>query len=160
MASRGKWLSFESSVEKHDGVNMHVIPVPGEIGDQLPADCNRMLVEIGGRELRRSLQARKTGQPYLLMGKTHLDALELQLGDSLSARIAPDPEPDHLEIAEELLEALRQDPEAKERWDEFTVGFKRSLNLYVDTAKRLDTRARRAAELVEKIRTRTLHNDG
>ena len=70
-----------------------------------------------------------------------------------------DPNPDAVEIAEELLEALAQDDEARERWETFTPGMQRSVNHYVDSAKRPETRIRRAVEVTEKIRTRTLHGD-
>ena len=62
-------------------------------------------------------------------------------------------------MGEELEEVLRQDAEAFARWQTFTTGKKRSLALYVTTAKRIETRIKRALELAEKIRTNQLHSD-
>ncbi len=83
----------------------------------------------------------------------------LREGDAVDVVLKEDPEPEKIDFAEELLTALAQDPEARRRWDSFTLGKKRSLNLYVTTAKRAETRERRAVEIVEKIRNRTLYGD-
>jgi uncharacterized protein YdeI (YjbR/CyaY-like superfamily) len=80
-------------------------------------------------------------------------------GDSVAVEIEPDPEPDRVDVCDELLIALEQDFEAKERWDSFTPGKQRSIELYVSGAKREETRIKRAVDIVEKIRTRTLHGD-
>ena len=68
-----------------------------------------------------------------------------------------------MHIAEELTEALSQDTDAQARWDTFTPGKKRSINHYInhyiDSAKRPETRAKRAVEMTKKIRTHTLHRD-
>jgi len=85
--------------------------------------------------------------------------LGIQLGAELDATIKIDPEPDELDLAAEFVEALAQDENAKERWDSFTVGKQRSLNHYIISAKREDTRIQRAVELATKIRTHTLYGE-
>jgi len=154
-----KPLSFQSRVQWLDDIGYPVVPVPGEASEQLGTKTNRVLVRINGTEIRRSLQARKTGSPYLVVGKAVQRELGIQLGSELDATIKIDPEPDELDLAAELVEALAQDENAKERWDSFTVGKQRSLNHYGISAKREDTRIRRAVELATKIRTHTLYSD-
>lgn len=71
----------------------------------------------------------------------------------------PDPAPDVLDVPAEFAEVLAQDAGARDRWETFTVGLQRSLLIYVSSAKREETRLRRALELATKIRERGLHFD-
>ena len=153
--------TFKSRVERlEDGMRMHVIPVPPELveGTKLGA-AKRVLVEIGGVEINRAIHSKKSGSPFIILSKQVLKEMGLGLGSRATVKIKVDPAPDQLEIAPELLEAIRQDEAASARWEMFTTGMKRSINLYVDGAKREETRIRRAVEIVEKIATHTLYGD-
>jgi uncharacterized protein YdeI (YjbR/CyaY-like superfamily) len=55
--------------------------------------------------------------------------------------------------------ALEQDEEAAARFYAMTRGRQRSLASYVTSAKREETRVKRAVELAHKLRTRTLYGD-
>jgi hypothetical protein len=157
-----KRVTVSSRVERLEAAlgRMHAIPLP----DFLPGDLGlethyRVIVEISGVELNRAILAPKSGQPYLIIGLQTLHELGLQEGSPIEMTLRADPNPTTFDVAEELLEALAQDDEARERWESFTPGKRRSLNHYVDSAKRPETRIRRAVELTEKIRTRTLYGD-
>ena len=138
--------TFKSRVERlDDGMRMHVIPVPPELieGTRL-GKAKRVLIEIGGVELNRAVQGRRSGSPFIVLGQKVLKELGLRLGSSATVKIKVDPEPERIAFAPELVEALRQDEVARARWETFTPGKQRSLNIYVDGAKREDTRIRRA----------------
>ena len=155
----GKAYHFESQIDRIDqGVSFLVIPVPPEIASKVD-NTKRVLLTLGGQVHRRALQGTKSGSPFITVGLQILKPLGLRYGSKVSASIAIDPEPDALHIAEELTEALSQDPDAQARWDTFTPGKKRSINHHIDSAKRPETRAKRAVEMTEKIRTHTLHGD-
>ncbi len=77
----------------------------------------------------------------------------------LTVTIEPDPEPNAIDVCDEFLIALEQDPDAMERWEELTPGKQRSLAHHVSSAKREETRIKRALDLAMKLRTRTLHGD-
>ena len=150
---------FKSRIERIEtGIRMHVIPVPAEVADKLRC-TNRVIISIHGVELKRAVQGKKSGSPYITVGKSQLTDLRLRLGSEVSVILKEDPNPTSIDFAAELLEALRQDAQAKQRWDTFTLGKQRSLNHYVATAKQEDTRIRRAVELVKKVRTHTLASD-
>ncbi len=150
---------FDSTVERLDtGLKMHVIPVPEDVSEQLPKS-HRVIVKIGTLEIRRALLARKMGCPYFSLSKDSLNELGLREGSSLAVELWADPEPDRLDLAPEFVEALSLDKKATTRWKTFTLGKKRSLNYYVESAKREDTRIKRAIELVGKIRDRQLNGD-
>ncbi|MEO0416839.1 MAG: hypothetical protein AAF226_18020, partial [Verrucomicrobiota bacterium] len=62
-------FSFTTTLEAPlESIGMHVLLVPKEISDALPEN-NRMLLTVNGVEFRRSLQARRTPDPYVIFGK-------------------------------------------------------------------------------------------
>ena len=54
---------------------------------------------------------------------------------------------------------LAEDAAAKRRWDEITIGKRRSIVHYINGAKKSETRLKRSLELAEKMRTYTLAGD-
>ncbi len=80
-------------------------------------------------------------------------------GDVLFASLKPDPDPDSVDVPDELVEALAEHPEAQERFDAWTPGKKRSLASYITQAKRSETRIKRAFEMAYKMETYTLYGD-
>ena len=155
-----KSQTFDSSIERLDASlgGMHVIPVPLDVATQMKG-AKRVLITLGSQTYPRALQATDSVSPYIMMGQQVLKAHDLRFGSPVSASIRPDPKPNAPEIAAELLEALSHDDDARARWDTFTPGKRRSVNHYLTTAKRPETRIRRAVELVQKIREYRLHGD-
>lgn len=64
------------------------------------------------------------------------------------AEVGPAPEPD---LAEELQDALDQDPRLKEAWEGLTPGRRRAYNLHIAGAKQSKTRASRVEKHIPKI---------
>jgi uncharacterized protein YdeI (YjbR/CyaY-like superfamily) len=65
-------------------------------------------------------------------------------------------DPNKLVIPEELEAVLAQDAEATEIWNTFTQGYQRSLVYYITSVKNIDSRIKRAFEIVEKSKMRAL----
>ena len=150
---------IQSRIERLDtGLRMHVIPIPANVANKF-VDTNRVILKIGSTEYRRAIQGIKSGEPYIAIGQAILKELKLRLGTEVTATLSADPQPDTSHCEPELIEVLNQDKAAKKRWDTFTPGKQRSLNHHVSTAKRSNTRIRRALELAAKIRTYTLYGD-
>ena len=93
------------------------------------------------------------------MGVALLKELGLQYGDEIEVELCPDPDPDFVDLGEEFTEVLELDEEAAERFYGFTVGKKRGLAHYVNSAKRSETRIKRALEIAHKLKTYTLYGD-
>ena len=154
-------MKFTTRLERlGDGMKHHVLILPRNTAEAFNKEGNkRVVLLIGGNEYRRAIQNKKDGRRLIVLGQQILKECDLHVGDLVEVRIWSDNDPDHVETGEELAEVLAQDDEARARWETFTVGKQRSLALYVTQAKRSDTRIRRALELAEKIRTRTLYGD-
>ena len=153
--------SFTCEITRlEDGMKHHVVTVPPRVADTFEAEnVRRIILTIGEFSYRRAIQRKKDGRRYVVLGRPILKETGLQEGSHVTVKIAEDSDPDFVEMGAEFSEVLELDPEAKARWDTFPVGKRRSLAMYVTTAKRSDTRIRRALELAEKIRTHTLHDD-
>ena len=141
-----------------DGLRMHYVPIPAEIDDAL-GGARIVVGTLSDVPFRRAVHGRGDGAPKLLFGKAALAKAGLAFGDTAFVELSAAPDPDAVHLPEELSVALAQDPAAATRFATFTPGRQRSLGVYIDQAKRADTRVRRALELCEKIRTHTLYGD-
>ena len=156
--------AFAGPVLRTDGgLGMHYVPIPPEIDDLL-GDARIVTGVLAGPEglearFRRAVHGRGDGAPRLLFGKKVLKEAGLSYGATAFVELEPAADPDAVHLPDELEAALAQDPEAAARFATFTPGRRRSLGVHVDQAKRPETRVRRALDLCEKIRTRTLYGD-
>jgi hypothetical protein len=156
-----KEYSFATDIRRFDvDLKHHYIVVPDTVADGLLAAGTRRVVgTINGHTVRRALQNRRNGERFLILGQGLLRDIGVEFGDTVDVVIGTDSDPDYVETGEELAEVLEQDEEAAARWKTMTPGRQRSLALYVTTARRTETRIKRALELAEKLRTNTLYGD-
>ena len=111
----------------------------------------RVLVAIGGQELRLGLLPLEGGGRYLMLNKDVCAALGVKLGDELAVGIGPDPHPDHVDLPDELAEALAAWPEAETAFHNYSGAHRRAMARLVAEAKQPATRARRAVKLAENL---------
>lgn len=152
---------FTTKVARLDGgIRFHVVPVPDDVAEKLKAvGSRRVLATIGGHVFKRGLMNHAEGDSYIVLGGDILKTCALREGSSITVALAPDPEPDALDVPECFTLALEQDDEARARWETFPVGRRRSLLHYITSAKTEATQIKRSWDLVTKIRTRSLHGD-
>ncbi len=154
-------FSFKSVLLKLDtGLKQHYLPVPPEIAESFDAaGVRRVILRARGHCWRRALMGTKEGERLILMGQPILRELGLREGQAIDVHLSKDPDPDVIDLGEEFEEVLDQDEEAARRFFSFTPGKQRSIAYYVTSAKRVDTRIKRALELAHKIKTNTLFSD-
>ncbi len=142
------------------GFRYHCIYLPPEIADTyVDAGIRRVVATLNERPYRRAIQSNADGQHFVIVGTSILRDIKVQLDDVVVVELAPDPDPDRIDLGEEFTEVLEMDDEAAERFFSFTPGKQRSLAHYVTSAKREETRIKRALELAHKIKTYTLYGD-
>jgi hypothetical protein len=108
-------------------------------------------VTIRGQALRLGLLLLEGGGRYLMLNKDVCRELGIELGQELDVEIAPDPNPDHVDVPDELAEALAAWPEAETAFNNYSGAHRRAMARLVDEAKQPATRARRAVTLVERL---------
>ena len=153
-------MTFQARIERlDDGMRFHVVPIPVDIATELlAAGHKRVVLALNGAELKRAIQGNIDDGHFLMFGKGPLKELALREGSAVEVEIWSDPNPDEVEVAEEFLAVLDEDAEAKKIWDEMTTGMRRSLAIYLNGAKRSETRSRRSLDVAEKMRTGTLYS--
>ena len=139
------------------GMTPHKLPLPDAIADALrEAPTRRLVGTMNGEPFRQALQSSKAdGFQFLALSKARMAALGLEQGALVEVELSPDPEPDRVDLGDELEAALAADPEAKAVWDGLTPGMQRGIAHTVTSARRPDTRASRAADTARRLREGT-----
>lgn len=161
MPKRTSAVQFASTVVRlESGMRYHALPVPDDVAVKFKtAGVRRLVAVINGHTCKRALQNHADGGSFLIVGGDLLKTCGLKLRSVATVSLAPDPEPDALEMPEPFALVLEQDDGARARWETFPVGRRRSLLHYITSAKQEATQIKRAWELAEKIRTRSLSGD-
>lgn len=146
--------AFHATLQAEDigEVVVHVVFVPPPVVQALGGQPNqRVLATINGQQLRRGLLPRADGSRHLLLGKLVCRQLGLQAGSALHVRLAPDPNPDQVDLPEELEEGFAAWPEAAAAFARLTPGRQRGVAYRVASAQRPETRLQRAMKEMEAL---------
>ena len=158
--SPGEFYFSAPVLRLETGMKMHYLPIPQEIAITLrERKIRRVIGTLNGVSVNRGVMGSKDGDSYLIIGRTLLRDIGVILGDTIDAELEEDPNPNHVDIGEEFEAVLEDDEPAAERFYNMTPGKQRSLAHYVTSAKRVETRIKRALELAYKLRTFTLYGD-
>ena len=152
-------LSFRATLEPGGPSFMptQTIVVPAEVLEALGGKATkRVIVTIRGHALRLGLLLLEGGGRYLMLNKDICHAVGIELGQELTIEIAPDPNPDHVDLPEELAEAFAAWPEAEAAFNNHSGSHRRAMAYRIAEAKQPETRARRAVQMVERL-ARGLH---
>ena len=139
------------------GSTQHFLPIPIDVAEPVfESGTRRLIVTLNGHRERRALHNIREMGPAIILSKRLMKEITVSYGDFVDVELQVDPEPDFVEICEELRVALEQDEAAAEWFYSMTPGRQRSLAYYVNSAKRVETRIKRSLELAGKLSTRTL----
>ena len=132
------------------------IYLPDEVIRQLPKGRVRVEGTFNGTPFSLAVQHLKDGSRYFSVSGPLRKAAGMELGDSVTVAFKLI-DPDKLDIPEELEAILEQDEEARKAWDTLTRGYQRGLILYVTSVKNVDSRIRRALDLLNRAKAGLLH---
>ena len=91
------------------------------------------------------------GQAMIGLSKASRAALGVSIGDEVTATIAVDHQPRDVDIPPELAEALADHPQAADAFHQLAYTHRREYAQWVSEAKRAETRAKRAAQAIERL---------
>lgn len=117
----------------------------------LEAGVKRVLFTVNGKTFRRGVISDGSGGLYIIMAAINKE-LHLGVGAMVDCSLSPDPDPDQVDLPEELEVLLDQDEAFAAKFKLFTPGKKRTYAHMVDAAKSAEVRIRRALELAEKAK--------
>ena len=129
-----------------------IVVVPAEVVEALGGrSAKRILATINGHAARLGLLPLAGGGRYLMLNKDFCRALKVKLGDALALTLTTDPNPDHVDLPDELAEALAAWPEAETAFNGCSGAHRRAMARHVEEAKQAETRARRAVQMAERL---------
>lgn len=129
-----------------------IVVVPPLIVEALGGKtAKRVTGTLNGHPVRLGLLPLPGGGRYLMINKELCRTIGIQLGQHITVSLAPDPNPDAVDLPAELAEALAAWPEADQGFQRHSASHRRAMAQLVASAKQPETRARRAVELAERL---------
>lgn len=108
-------------------------------------------VTIGDRTARLRL-ATMGGQNLIGLSKAARAELGVDIGDQVTATIELDETPREVDVPPDLAAALAADPVAAQGFDGLAYSHRKEYAAWVADAKREETRQRRVAQAIERLR--------
>lgn len=144
---------FEGEFVKIDSATFmqYVVVVPSDAFAEMPQKINlRGKGTMNGAPYSLAIQKMKDGTRYFAANKALQKAAHLQLNVPVNV-IFELSDPDEVELPEELLVVIEQDPEKGKLWFQLTPGRQRSLAHYISSTKNVDLRIKRSLELLHRL---------
>lgn len=156
--AKEKVYTFETQLKKvHDSHVNTIIVVPDKIIKSLPAEGRvRTKGTFNNTPFALAIQFKKDGTRYFSFSAGLRKKARLGSGDPVKVRFWI-VDPDLIDVPEELQAVLEQDLDAMKAWNSFTPGLQRGLAHYVNSVKNVDSRIKRAIEMMEKAKYGQLH---
>lgn len=154
-----KKYTFETRLKTVQGAFVHtILVVPDDIIESLPVKGRVRTKGLLNNKtpFALAIQFKKDGSRYFMVSAQLRREAKIGSGDPVKVTFWL-VDADEVDVPEELQAVLDQDDEAMELWNTFTSAIKRGLSHYVNSVKNVDSRIKRALEIVEKAKTRQLH---
>jgi hypothetical protein len=146
-------ISFEGILEKRDKIGGgHFIRVPSAVTKFFGTKGRvRVLGTMNGAQVDRALIPDGDGGHEIIVGTEVRKKTKAVEGKKVVVEIYRNPNPDDIDIPEELTEAINMEPEAIRKFGKMTPGMKRNMAYWVNSGKLPETRAKRAVEILRRI---------
>lgn len=153
-----KVYTFETSLKRvHDRHVNNIIVVPDKIIKSLPVEGRiRAKGTFNKTPFALAIQFKKDATRYFSVSAGLMKEAKLGSGDSVKVRFWI-VDPDQVDVPDELQVVLHQDNDAMKTWKSFTPAWQRGLAHYVNSVKNMDSRIKRAIEIMEKAKYGQLH---
>ncbi|MFY7971379.1 MAG: YdeI/OmpD-associated family protein [Flavobacteriales bacterium] len=146
-------FEFEGEFIKIDNATFmqYVVVVPPDAFAQMPQKTNvRGKGKMNGAPFSLAVQKMKDGTRYFAANKALQKAGHLHLGAPVKIFFEL-VDPEEVELPEELLAVIEQDPDNGQLWFQLTPGRQRSLAHYIFSTKNIDLRIKRSMELLHRL---------
>lgn len=130
----------------------YIIVVPDEVMERIDKKGRiRVKGTMNGVAFALAIQNLKTGERFFSVSAPMRKAAKIQLSVPVQVEFVLVDE-NQLDVPEELTAVLEEDPEGKAVFEQLTVGYRRSLIHYITSVKNVDSRIKRAIQLVQKAK--------
>jgi len=131
-----------------------LVPIPPEVASQLKLKgMPKIQSMIAGRPYRGSLMPMGDGTYCLGVLKSIQEAVGVGVGDVITIELELDNTPRTVAAPDDLAASLARDRKATTAWDALSYTNKKEMARSIEEAKKPETRARRLAQAIEKLRS-------
>jgi hypothetical protein len=132
-----------------------LIPIPRQVARELGlTGMPKVQAVIAGTPYRGSLMPMGDGSYCLGVLKSIQQAAGVGQGDTITVDLELDTSPRTVELPPDLAIAIAHDNKATAAWDALSYTNKKEIARSLEEAKRPETRERRLAQALEKLRSR------
>lgn len=150
--------TFKSLIEHHDKLKMHYVALEADDLQVLNGEFQRgrfnkrVFIQIQSERWQAGIVALGEGRGYITLSKARMKKLDLHFHDEIEFQIEPDDSEFGMEMAEEFAEILKQDPEAKARFEGLKKSIQRYMLYYVLQVKSPNKRLERSLMLLNNLK--------
>ena len=151
-----KAITFSGPLERSDKgyLNTHIIRCPFDVEAAFGSKGTvRVFVTINGHRMDRALIPDGDGGHHIIFGGEHRKLAGMRPGGTYQLSIVRNENPLDMVIPEELRAALDADEAAAAQWAKLKPGNHRNIVYWVGSAKRPETREKRAIEMIRRLTT-------
>ena len=141
-------VSFETRVYK-EGINYLAEADENVISYFNPKGYVPVRGTVKNHHYKATLVPRKAGKCVLFLNQEIRNAAGIKEGELVEITLEYDPESRELPVPLDLEDALSQDISAKTGFDKFSASHKRELIVWINDAKKVETREKRITKAVE-----------
>ncbi|MDQ6778377.1 MAG: YdeI/OmpD-associated family protein [Actinomycetota bacterium] len=116
-----------------------------------------VVATVNGYSWRTSVM-RKGGEFLVGLNRAVREEAGVQAGETVDVELVLDTDPREVELPDALANALAADPEARAKFDALAFTHRKEYAQWIDEAKRNETRDRRVAQALQKLRESRTHN--
>ena len=132
-----------------------LVPIPRQVARELGlTGMPKVQAVIAGTPYRGSLMPMGDGSYCLGVLKSIQEAAGVGQGDTITVELELDTSPRTIELPQDLATAIVRDNKATAAWDALSYTNKKEIARSLEEAKRPETRERRLAQALEKLRLR------
>jgi len=151
---QSKPKSFRAILEPTgEGLNWVIARVPFDPAEAWPVRKGRRVRgEINGFAFRTSLFPEAGGKKHVLLVNKKMQAgARAKAGDTAQFRLEPDLEERETTVPPGLAKALKAERGLRRYFDALSPSMRRAIGAWVDEAKSIESRTRRAEQIAERI---------
>lgn len=156
---RNMQKTFTSKIDHLPKLKMHHITVEDTILEEFATEADasiynqRFIVTVNGKVTwRGGTVSLGNNSAYIAFSKARMKELDVHLGDTVEVSLEKDTSKYGFDVPEEFEEVLRQDPEAKRRFEALRMGIQRAVIYIVLQLKSSEKRIEKSFFLMDNLK--------
>ncbi|MDP9481645.1 MAG: YdeI/OmpD-associated family protein [Chloroflexota bacterium] len=145
-------VRFETVLQRPEGeATATFIEIPVDVRAVFGRARPPVTVTMNGYTYRSTVAVYGEGY-FLPVNKVNRAGARVDAGDRVTVELAADDAARTVDVPDDLAEALRNDPDANERFEDLAYTHRLEYVRWVTEAKKAETRSRRIAETISRLR--------